>query len=281
MMDEMGADAFLCGGGEQEAVAASEANLREAFRIYDADRNELISARGASPRAAPARGQVLLRRRLLLDDPLRRWQRQFGRVQEDDGRRFRQRHLRHALYDELRQIDAEDVVVEQLNLAPTLALHNQKGFVLIDSAVVMCSVSCIVEHLLKKKLCGHDPRISSVIGRVRTYYFGYELIIGCGVDPATKKASSSATPIEAALRWGGHPNAGCSKMGRGAEDPVRGCTEAGWGGASSMIPGEPHWQEFEVLLVPPCATTVEGIPAPSMSSPKANLMLSKMIFGNF
>ncbi|TVU35542.1 hypothetical protein EJB05_17438, partial [Eragrostis curvula] len=143
MMDEMGADAFLCGGGEQEAVAASEANLREAFRIYDADRNGLISARGASPRAAPARGQVLLRRRLLLDDPLRRWQRQFGRVQEDDGRRFRQRHLRHALYDELRQIE--------------------KGFVLIDSAVVMCSVSCIVEHLLKKKLCGHDPRISSDI----------------------------------------------------------------------------------------------------------------------
>ncbi|TVU07146.1 hypothetical protein EJB05_32922, partial [Eragrostis curvula] len=57
MMDEMDADrdgfvdqaefvAFLCGGGEGgEQEDASEAELREAFSMYDADRNGLISAR--------------------------------------------------------------------------------------------------------------------------------------------------------------------------------------------------------------------------------------------
>ncbi|KAF8725514.1 hypothetical protein HU200_020044 [Digitaria exilis] len=54
MMDEMDADrdgfvdlaefvAFHCGGGGQEEDA-SEAELREAFRMYDADSNGLISA---------------------------------------------------------------------------------------------------------------------------------------------------------------------------------------------------------------------------------------------
>lgn len=58
MMDEMDADrdgfvdlaefvAFHCGGGDgkEEEEDASEAELREAFRMYDADRNGLISAR--------------------------------------------------------------------------------------------------------------------------------------------------------------------------------------------------------------------------------------------
>ncbi|OEL25046.1 putative calcium-binding protein CML18 [Dichanthelium oligosanthes] len=59
MMDEMDADrdgfvdlaefvAFHCGGagqGGQEEEDATEAELREAFRMYDADRNGLISAR--------------------------------------------------------------------------------------------------------------------------------------------------------------------------------------------------------------------------------------------
>ncbi|XP_062231036.1 probable calcium-binding protein CML18 [Phragmites australis] len=60
MMDEMDADrdgfvdlaefvAFHCGGGDGDAgsgeqEAATEAELREAFRMYDADRNGLISA---------------------------------------------------------------------------------------------------------------------------------------------------------------------------------------------------------------------------------------------
>ncbi|KAL6624504.1 hypothetical protein ACP70R_031825 [Stipagrostis hirtigluma subsp. patula] len=63
MMDEMDADrdgfvdldefvAFHCGGGDvgaggggADVEAATEAELREAFRMYDADRNGLISAR--------------------------------------------------------------------------------------------------------------------------------------------------------------------------------------------------------------------------------------------
>uniref|UniRef100_A0A0A9EMN7 EF-hand domain-containing protein n=1 Tax=Arundo donax TaxID=35708 RepID=A0A0A9EMN7_ARUDO len=62
MMDEMDADrdgfvdlaefvAFHCGGGgdgdagSADLEAASEAEVREAFRMYDADRNGLISAR--------------------------------------------------------------------------------------------------------------------------------------------------------------------------------------------------------------------------------------------